>query len=104
MTDPHIEPAVLASYVDAGLSMAERYQVDRHLAACPQCVQELANTARTMRELIEASPPLVERIDAQELAARMFRQAVIGAVVTGVFGVLLVIGIWAWSEWQLRHG
>ena len=103
MTDPHIEPAVLASYVDAGLSMAERYQVDRHLAACPQCVQELANTARTMRELIEASPPLVERIDAQELAARMFRQAVIGVVCTGILGVCVIVLIWAFTAWQLRH-
>ena len=46
-----LEPEVMAAYVDHGLSLAERAQVDRHLASCRQCTALLAGVVRTAAEV-----------------------------------------------------
>lgn len=47
----HLEPEVIAAYIDGGLSKAERNHANEHLANCRQCIRTLANTIRTVTEL-----------------------------------------------------
>lgn len=47
----HLEPALIAAYVDGGLSRAERNQANQHLSICRECMKLLANTIRTVTEL-----------------------------------------------------
>lgn len=47
----HIDPEVLAAYLEGKLPKVEEASTLEHLARCPQCLGELVNTSRTLREL-----------------------------------------------------
>jgi hypothetical protein len=82
-----LEPEVLAAYVDHGLSLAERAQVETHLASCVQCTALLAGVVRTVAEIAPALPSTVATADASPLLSR---RVVAGAAVAAaaVFAVL----------------
>jgi CHAT domain-containing protein/tetratricopeptide (TPR) repeat protein len=46
-----LEPEVVAAYVDHGLSLAERAQVETHLASCRECTALLAGVVRTVADV-----------------------------------------------------
>ena len=50
------EPEVLAAYVDHGLSLAERANVERHLASCPLCIDMVAGVVRTVEAVAAFLP------------------------------------------------
>lgn len=57
--DDCITDEKLAAYIDrpphSSLSLAERRQVDRHLATCPRCAAVVAGTIRTLIEILGGS-------------------------------------------------
>ena len=65
-----LEPEVVAAYVDHGLSLAERAQVETHLASCRECTALLAGVVRTVADIsafipdagaAEVTPPRTSR-------------------------------------------
>ena len=46
-----LEPEVVAAYVDHGLSLVERAQVETHLASCRECTALLAGVVRTVADI-----------------------------------------------------
>ncbi len=65
---------LLSPFYDGELAAAERWDVERHLAACPSCSQRL-ETIQRLSWLVESSPPagppatLVTRVE-QSLTVR----------------------------------
>jgi tetratricopeptide (TPR) repeat protein len=70
MVDPHLEPEVVAAYVDRGLSLSERARVDAHHASCPQGIALVAGVARTVAELAASRPDVVAAAEAPPLVTR----------------------------------
>ena len=74
MVDSHangcLEPAVLAAYVDRGLSLSERARVEAHLASCPQCIAQVAGVARTVAELAASRPDVAVAVEATPFVTR----------------------------------
>ena len=93
MTDSQLrgcpEPEVLAAYVDHGLSLAERAQVEMHLASCPPCTVLLAEVVRTVEDVAALTPEAGATAEATPLKAR---RAVMGglAAAAAVIAVLVV--------------
>lgn len=44
-------PAKMAEYIDGRTSQAETNQITAHVADCPPCVEWLAGSVRTIREV-----------------------------------------------------
>jgi hypothetical protein len=62
----HLDVATLSSYVDRTLSASDQRAVEAHLASCPSCRQELAETSATvdlLRGLPNYQPRRSFRID-----------------------------------------
>src|SRR5688572_28660478 len=81
MVDTHahgcLEPEVLATYVDHGLSLAERARVETHLASCPTCT---ALVAGVVRKVVEIAAVLRQAVDAVEVSPRAAWQAIARAL------------------------
>jgi hypothetical protein len=56
---PCLDDNLLAEYVDGVLGRADRGEVERHLAACPTCLDEAVSLASLVHEVVPA-PPLTE--------------------------------------------
>ncbi len=82
-------PEVLAAYVDQGLSLAERAQVEVHLASCPQCTVLLAEVVRTVEDVSAFIPGTGVPAEATPL---LTRRAVMGglAAAAAVIAVLVL--------------
>ena len=52
--DPCPDPLLLAAYVDGLASEAETKEAEAHLAACPRCLETIAETQR-----LTAAPPVI---------------------------------------------
>ena len=83
-----LEPEVVAAYVDHGLSLVERAQVETHLASCRECTALLAGVVRTVADIsafipdagaAEATPPRTSRpvLVALSAAAAVFAVLVV---------------------------
>ncbi len=83
-----LEPEVLAAYVDHGLSLAERLQVETHLASCRQCTAVLAWVVRTGAEVSAFIPDT----GAAEATLSQTRRTVVAALgaAAAVVAVLVV--------------
>jgi hypothetical protein len=105
----HLDEAVLSSLLDDRLEAAERARVERHLAECSACSQQLADlrtTLRLLRELPEVEPPrdflLAEtarqlRLRSPQSGPLALRVApwtrVLGSVAAGFFVVLVGVDL-----------
>ena len=83
-----LEPEVVAAYVDHGLSLAERAQVETHLASCRPCTALLAGVVRTAAE-IAAFIPDTGVTEATPFRTRRTVLVALGAA-AAVFAVLVV--------------
>src|SRR5687768_18212516 len=105
MVDTHahgcLEPEVLATYVDHGLSLAERARVETHLASCPTCTALLAGVVRTVAEI---APVLPQAVDAVEVSPRAAWRAIARALAAAaaVIAVLALRSEEHTSELQSR--
>jgi hypothetical protein len=104
-TEQHLEPEVLAAFLDGELSEDENREVRRHLAECEECYQVFVDAASFLRqeETTEGTVhPFVETTHSAKPSAivrhRPWRQSVamaatvVLAVGTGVFGYQLLYG------------
>ncbi len=90
-----LEPEVMAAYVDHGLSLAERAQVETHLASCRQCTALLAGVVRTVAE-VSAFVPDTGVTEATPSRTRRTAMTTLGAA-AAVVAVLVVptyVGPW----------
>ena len=78
----------MAAYVDHGLSLAERAQVDTHLASCRQCTALLAGVVRTVAD-VSAFIPDAGVTEATPSRTRRPVLVALGAA-AAVFAVLVV--------------
>ncbi len=85
----------MAAYVDHGLSLAERAQVETHLASCRECTALLAGVVRTVAE-VSAFIPDTGVTEATPFRTRRTVLVTLGAA-AAVFAVLVVppfVGPW----------
>ena len=61
LNDDHLDLELLSAYIDGEVTPAERQQVERHLAICTACVEELESLRWTVRLLHEVPPVPVPR-------------------------------------------
>ncbi len=57
VTDEHLDPRIVAGYVDRVLPDAERARIEAHLATCPECRAEVADAARIIATLPHTRRP-----------------------------------------------
>lgn len=56
-TSACLSDAVMASYIDRRLSLAERSHATAHLATCNHCLTVLANTVKALRDIADTLGP-----------------------------------------------
>lgn len=56
LNDDHLDLELLSAYIDGEVTPAEQQQVERHLALCTTCVEELESLRWTVRLLHEVPP------------------------------------------------
>src|SRR5688572_23925808 len=100
MVDTHahgcLEPEVLATYVDHGLSLAERARVEMHLASCPTCTALLAGVVRTVAEVAPVLPQAVDAVGVSPRAAwqAIARALAVAAAVIAVLALPTLVRPW----------
>ena len=113
--DVHVIDWIEAYTLDA-LTMAERAQLEEHLATCAQCRTLAVEAQRVVNAMLHDSAPvspspqtkrrLLARVDADLVKRRMnsrptpvWRLRLVGFALAGLL-ICAVLGLWGWSQ---RH-